>query len=147
MKKQPKKRNKETFAKSLKKNLIIGIPALFFAGLSLALLFYIFYTMHTLDHMTLNKDTSLVVEDGDTINIDYVGTIDGEEFTGNSTGGKGEQALIGSGSYIDDFEDQLIGHHVGETVDVTVTFPEDYPDDTMRNKEAVFVTVINGIYQ
>jgi trigger factor len=50
--------------------------------------------------------------------------------------------------YIDDFEEQLIGHYVGETVEVKVTFPDPYPnDESLSGKEAVFETVINGIYQ
>lgn len=139
--------SREDRKKNLKRNLIIGIPAILIAGICLALLFTLIRTVHTLDSLTLNTDTSLIVQNGDNINIDYVGTIDGEEFSGGSTKGKGEHLLVGSGSYIDDFEEQLIGHRVGETVDVTVTFPEDYPDDSLRNKEAVFATTINGIYQ
>jgi len=96
---------------------------------------------------TLNTDTSLVVADGDTVNIDYVGTIDGVEFPGGSTGGIGIELIIGSKMYIDDFEEQLIGHHVGETVDVVVTFPEDYGMEELNGQEAVFTTVINGIYE
>lgn len=94
----------------------------------------------------LNTDTSLVVADGDTVNIDYVGSIDGVEFDGGNTQGMGADLVIGSGRYIDDFEEQLIGHNVGETVEVVVTFPEDYGNEELNGKEAVFETVINGIY-
>lgn len=96
---------------------------------------------------TLNTDTSLTVEDGDTVNIDYVGTIDGVEFDGGNTNGSGADLEIGSGTYIDDFEEQLIGHNVGETVEVVVTFPEDYGNEDLNGKEAVFTTTINGIYE
>lgn len=75
---------------------------------------------------SLQTDASLTVEDGDTVNIDYVGTVDGTEFDGGSTGGMGTDLTIGSGLYIDDFEDQLVGSHPGDEVEVTVTFPEDY---------------------
>ena len=75
---------------------------------------------------TLSTDTSLTVEDGDTVNIDYVGSIDGVEFDGGSTNGQGTDLTIGSGLYIDDFEEQLIGSHPGDTVEVNVTFPDDY---------------------
>lgn len=129
------------------KNLILGVPVLLISILCLVFLFNLVRALHKQSHMTLNTDTSLVVQNGDTVSIDFVGTIDGEEFQGSSTNGKSEQLLIGSGSYIDDFEEQLIGHHVGETVQVAVTFPEDYPDDTLRNIEAVYDTTINGIYQ
>ena len=94
----------------------------------------------------LSTDPDRVVEDGDTVNIDYVGTIDGVEFSGGSTGGAGADLTIGSGMYIDDFEQQLIGYKAGDTVEVVVTFPDDYGVDELNGKEAVFTTVINGIY-
>ena len=71
---------------------------------------------------SLQTDASLTVEDGDTVNIDYVGTVNGTEFDGGSTGGMGTDLTIGSGLYIDDFEDQLVGSHPGDEVEVTVTF-------------------------
>jgi trigger factor len=91
-------------------------------------------------------DTSLSVAEGDTVNIDYTGYIDGVEFDGGSTDGYGTDLEIGSGDYIDGFEDQLVGHYVGETVEVNVTFPEDYGDDDLNGKDAVFEVTINGIY-
>ena len=69
---------------------------------------------------SLQTDTSLTIEDGDTVNIDYVGSIDGVEFEGGNTKGNGADLVIGSHTYIDDFEEQLIGHHPGDSVDVTV---------------------------
>ena len=96
---------------------------------------------------TLSADTSLTVKDGDTVNIDYVGSIDGVEFDGGSTNGQGTDLTIGSGLYIDDFEEQLIGSHPGDTLDVNVTFPEDYNAEDLRGKDALFVVTINGIYQ
>ncbi len=94
-----------------------------------------------------STDASLTIEDGDTVNIDYVGSIDGVEFSGGSTNGAGTDLTIGSGTYIDDFEEQLIGYHPGDTVDVTVTFPEDYGVDELNGQEAVFEVTINGIYE
>lgn len=94
-----------------------------------------------------STDTSLAVADGDTVNIDYTGYIDDVAFDGGSTDGAGTDLTIGSGSYIDDFEEQLIGCNVGDTVTVTVTFPEDYGDEDLNGKEAVFEVTINGIYQ
>lgn len=93
-----------------------------------------------------NTDTSLTVADGDTVNIDYVGYVDGVAFDGGNTQGAGTALTIGSGYYIDDFEEQLIGHHVGDSVEVTATFPENYGDEELNGKEAVFEVVINGIY-
>jgi trigger factor len=96
---------------------------------------------------SLLTDTSLVVEDGDTVNIDYTGYIDEVAFDGGSTDGYGTDLVIGSGSYIDDFEEQLIGHNVGDTVSVEVTFPDDYGVDDLNGKDAVFEVTINGIYE
>ena len=94
-----------------------------------------------------STDTSLTVKDGDTVNIDYVGKIDGTAFDGGSTNGKGTDLVIGSGSYIDDFEDQLVGAHPGDKVEVTVTFPDDYQATDLAGKEAVFDVTVNGIYE
>lgn len=93
-----------------------------------------------------SSDESLTVADGDTVNIDYVGTVDGVEFEGGNTKGQGTDLTIGSGRYIDDFEEQLIGHHPGETVEVNVTFPENYGKEELNGKDAVFTVTINGIY-
>ena len=96
---------------------------------------------------TLSTDTSLTVEDGDTVNIDYVGSIDGVEFDGGSTNGQGTDLTIGSGLYIDDFEEQLIGSHPEDTVEVNVTFPDDYSSEDLQGQDALFEVTINGIYQ
>lgn len=96
---------------------------------------------------SLSTDPTLTIADGDTVNIDYVGSIDGVEFDGGSTQGQGTDLVIGSGSYIDDFEEQLIGAHPGDTVDVNVTFPEDYGKEDLNGKDALFVVTVNGIYQ
>lgn len=96
---------------------------------------------------SLQTDTSLTIENGDTVNIDYVGSIDGVEFEGGNTEGNGADLVIGSHSYIDDFEDQLIGHHPGDSVDVTVTFPGNYGKDELNGKEALFKVTVNGIYK
>ena len=98
------------------------------------------------DVATYSTDTSLTVKDGDTVNIDYVGSIDGVEFAGGNTNGAGADLTIGSGSYIDDFEEQLIGAHPGDTVEVNVTFPENYGNEELNGKDALFVVEVNGIY-
>ena len=94
-----------------------------------------------------NTDSSLEVKDGDKVNIDYVGKIDDVAFDGGSTDGQGTDLVIGSGSYIDNFEEQLIGAHPGDEVKVTVTFPDDYSAEDLAGKEAVFDVTVNGIYE
>jgi len=94
---------------------------------------------------TLSTDTSLTVANGDKVNIDYSGTIDGVAFDGGTA--SGADLTIGSGQFISGFEDQLIGHNVGETVAVNVTFPSDYSEASLQGKAAVFTVKINGIYQ
>ena len=98
------------------------------------------------NYVTYRQITDRAVADGDTVNIDYVGSIDGEEFAGGSTGGAGTTVTIGVTSYIDGFLDQLVGHKPGEKFDINVTFPEDYmtsPD--LAGKDAVFNVTINYI--
>ena len=97
-------------------------------------------------HKTLETDKKLTVKDGDQINLDYVGKIDGKAFEGGSTDGAGADLTIGSGSYIDNFEEQLIGSHPGDKVTVKVTFPEDYQSEDLAGKEAEFDCTVNGIY-
>lgn len=104
-------------------------------------------TTTTPEAPSYSTDTSLTVKDGDTVNIDYVGKIDGTAFDGRSTNGQGTDLEIGSGSYIDDFEDQLVGAHPGDEVEVTVTFPDDYGAADLAGKEAVFDVTVNGIYE
>jgi len=87
------------------------------------------------------------VADGDTVNIDYVGSVDGVEFEGGSTGGSGTEVTAGSPDYIDDFLTQIIGHKPGETINVKVTFPNDYGKENLNGKNAVFVTTINYIVE
>ena len=93
------------------------------------------------------KDASLEIKKGNTINLDFVGTIDGKEFEGGNTKGEGTDLVVGSGMYIDGFEEQLYGAHPGDVIDVTVTFPEDYEEKDVAGKEAVFKVTINGIYK
>ena len=100
--------------------------------------------------LTSNKiastDAALAAVEGDTVNIDYVGTVDGVEFEGGSTNGTGTDLILGSGSYVDDFEEQLYGSHPGDHVTVEVTFPEDYSSEDLQGKDAVFEVTVNSIY-
>lgn len=98
--------------------------------------------------------TDRAVENGDTVNIDYVGSVDGVAFQGGNTQGMGTDVTAGATNYIDDFLTQIIGHKPGETFDVVVTFPDGYDASQdadgnpmeLANKEAVFETTINYIH-
>ena len=82
---------------------------------------------------------------GDSVNIDYVGYVDGVAFEGGDTQGAGTEVTAGSSNYIDDFLTQIIGHMPGDEFDINVTFPEDYGKEELNGKDAVFKTTINYI--
>lgn len=95
-----------------------------------------------------NNLAELTVKDGeaaqgDTVVIDFVGSVDGVEFDG----GKGDNFSLelGSGQFIPGFEEQLVGSKAGQTVDVNVTFPEDYQAEDLAGKDAKFVTTIHEV--
>lgn len=98
----------------------------------------------TENYKTLNSDESRTAADGDTVSINYVGTIDGEEFDGGTA--DNQDLELGSGTFIDSFEDQLVGSKPGDDVTVNVTFPEDYGSEDLNGKDAVFAVHINGVY-
>lgn len=95
---------------------------------------------NNLAELVLKEDKAA---NGDTVVIDFVGTVDGVEFDG----GKGDNFSLelGSGQFIPGFEDQLVGHAAGETVEVNVTFPEDYQATDLAGKDAKFVTTIHEV--
>ncbi len=87
--------------------------------------------------------TDREVKDGDTVNIDYKGETDGTAFEGGTA--EGHELKIGSHSFIDTFEDQIIGKKIGDEFDVNVTFPEEYHEKSLAGKPAVFHVKLNGI--
>ena len=102
-------------------------------------------------YATTQEVTGRAAQSGDIANIDYSGTVDGVAFTGGTY--QGYDLTLGSGSFIDGFEDQIIGHNVGDTFDVNVTFPDGYDDSTdaegntivLSGKAAVFSVTLNSI--
>ena len=102
-------------------------------------------------HATTQEVTGRAAQSGDIVNINYAGTVDGVAFTGGTY--QGYDLTLGSGSFIDGFEDQIIGHNVGDTFDVNVTFPDGYDDSTdsegntivLSGKAAVFSVTLNSI--
>ena len=102
-------------------------------------------------YSTTQAVTDRAAQNGDVVNIDYSGTVDGVAFNGGTY--QGYDLTLGSGSFITGFEDQIVGHNTGDTFDVTVTFPDGYDDSTdadgntveLSGKEAVFRVTVNSI--
>ncbi len=89
------------------------------------------------------KPVERAAQDGDQVNIDFSGKIDGEEFEGGSA--TGHDLVLGSDSMIPGFESGIEGAAKGEERDVTVTFPEEYHQEELRGKEAVFTIKVNEV--
>ncbi len=108
-------------------------------------------------YIARNKITDRAIADGDTVNIDYEGKVDGVVFEGGSTMEVGVDVIIGKTnderdaqdtlSFLDGFLEELIGHMPGETINIEVTFPDDYYEEQLRGKTAVFTTTINYIVE
>mgnify|MGYP002538727220 CR=1 FL=1 len=83
------------------------------------------------------------VAEGDTVNLDYSGSVDGVKFAGGTA--ENQTLKIGSHTFIPGFEEQMVGMNVGEEKDITVTFPEQYHSEELAGKEAVFHVKVNAI--
>ena len=92
---------------------------------------------------TLQDVTDRPVQDGDTVNLDYAGTVDGVAFEGGTA--EKQTLKIGSHTFIPGFEDQMIGMAIGEEKDLKVTFPDPYQSKELAGKDAVFHVKVNGI--
>lgn len=90
-----------------------------------------------------NTVTEGTVADGDTVDISYVGTVDGVAFEGGTA--DNQELTIGSGTYIDGFEDGVLGKEIGSTFDINVTFPDDYSATDLAGKDAVFTITVNSV--
>ncbi len=91
----------------------------------------------------VEQDENYAAKEGDTVNIDYVGKINGEEFEGGSA--EGQDLELGSDSYIDGFEDGLIGAKKGEIKTLNLKFPADYGNDELNGKDVVFEVTVNSV--
>lgn len=111
---------------------------------------------NNIHELTINMETATQITDrpaaeGDAVTIDFVGTVNGVEFDGGSA--TGYVLKLGSGDFIAGFEDQIIGHNIGDTFDVNVTFPNGYGQTTdaegntidLSGANAVFTTTLNDI--
>lgn len=86
---------------------------------------------------------SRAAKNGDTVNIDFSGSVDGEKFAGGTA--DDYDLVLGSGSFIPGFEAQVVGMKIGENKDITVKFPDDYQADNLKGKDAVFAIKLNKI--
>ena len=96
------------------------------------------------NHKAISTSTDIIAKNGDKVNIDFAGTVDGEAFDGGTS--TAYDLTLGSNSFIDDFEAQIEGHKPGDSFDVEVTFPTDYGTATLAGKDVVFAVKLNGIY-
>ncbi len=97
-------------------------------------------------YKSLDTETTAAVVDGDTVSIDYAGSVDGVAFDGGTA--EDADLEIGSGTFIDNFEEQIIGHVIGDNFDVNVTFPEPYENNPdLAGQPAVFNVTLKGIYK
>ncbi len=87
--------------------------------------------------------TDRPVQEGDQINLDYSGKVDGVAFAGGTA--EKQTLVIGSHSFIEGFEEQLVGMNIGETKDINVTFPKEYHAEELAGKDAVFTVTVNSI--
>lgn len=94
--------------------------------------------LHSLEDKGIKK-----VKKGDNVNIDFEGKINGKAFDNGSA--EKYNLVIGSNSFIDGFEEQLIGKKVGKKYDIKVTFPKDYQEESLKGKKAVFTVKINYV--
>lgn len=99
--------------------------------------------LDTYINYTLMQNPPEGVEEGDTVNIDYAGTRDGVAFEGGTA--SGQNLTIGSGQFIPGFEEGLVGVKTGETVELPLTFPEDYHAAELAGAEVVFTVTVNSI--
>lgn len=97
------------------------------------------------NNLVANKESEKVIADGDQVNIDFVGKIDGVEFENGSA--TNHNLTIGSETMIDGFEEQIKGHKAGDKFVIEVTFPSDYRTTSLRGKDATFDITVNSVYE
>ncbi len=98
---------------------------------------------HARERASRMVEVERAAEKGDFATIDYLGTVDGVAFDGGKA--EGHKLELGSGSFIPGFEDQIIGHKIGDAFDVNVTFPEDYHAEELKGKAAVFAVKLHKL--
>ncbi|MBQ4275338.1 MAG: FKBP-type peptidyl-prolyl cis-trans isomerase [Lachnospiraceae bacterium] len=94
-----------------------------------------------------SEEKDIVVKTADTVNIDFVGKVDGVMYEGGSTDNKGLKCQIGSDMLPGDLESKIVGHKTGETFDATVHFPDDFANEEIAGKDVVYTVTVNGMYK
>ncbi|MCR5848505.1 MAG: FKBP-type peptidyl-prolyl cis-trans isomerase [Lachnospiraceae bacterium] len=100
----------------------------------------------TSSYPELDKKTGVEVKDGDMLDIDYVGTIDGKEYEGGNTNGNGIKIILGNDDYPEGFEDGILGHKTGETFNIAVPYADDFGNEELAGRSVDYEITINGIY-
>ena len=100
----------------------------------------------TSSYPELDKKTGVEVKDGDMLDIDYVGTIDGKEYEGGNTNGNGIKIILGNDDYPEGFEDGILGHKTGETFNIVVPYADDFGNEELAGRSVDYEITINGIY-
>ena len=95
------------------------------------------------EHQARFADVDRPAQNGDRVLLDYSGSVDGEKFEGGTAGD--QTLLLGSGTFIPGFEDQLVGIKAGESRDVNVTFPTEYHAEHLAGKAAVFACTVKAV--
>ena len=103
------------------------------------------YIVHSRRETVKVEDAEYAAQKGDSVVIDFVGSVDGVEFPGGK--GNGYPLELGSGTFIPGFEDQLMGVKAGDKVDVKVKFPDNYHAENLAGKDAVFAVEVKAIRQ
>ncbi len=106
---------------------------------------YIDYMLSANSQTSETEITDRPAELGDTVNIDYVGLVDGVAFDGGTA--EAQELELGSGYYIDGFEDGLVGTVAGDYVELELAFPEDYGVDTLNGQDVIFQVTVNSIWE
>lgn len=125
------------------KNKLVSIPylmLLFFVGM-LLLTGCSSQTDTTKDKVNTSPEAAI----GDTAVIDFVGYLDGKEFDGGSANNYFIE--LGSNLFVDDFEQQIVGHKVGDKFDVNVTFPDNYENESLKGKDVVFKVTLHEVWR
>ncbi|MBO5373298.1 MAG: trigger factor [Lachnospiraceae bacterium] len=100
------------------------------------------YALELVDEYTEYNDVDRAAKNGDCVNIDYVGTLNGEEFDGGSD--TDYDVIVGDGEFLEEFENNIIGKKAGESTTFKMTFPEDY-DEELGGKEVEFTITVNNV--